>query len=67
MEKLLTNEWEEKDIAMVILVGCAMVMVKWMRSECEIVVEVMWNEWDKLMWNEWEEKEDDTKVILNVF
>jgi hypothetical protein len=31
------------------------------------VVEVMWNEWDKLMWNEWEEKEDDTKVILNVF
>jgi hypothetical protein len=38
-----------------------------MRSECEIVVEVMWNEWDKLMWNEWEEKEDDTKVILNVF
>jgi len=51
----------------VILVGCAMVMVKWMRSECEIVVEVMWNEWDKLMWNEWEEKEDYTKVILNVF
>jgi len=60
----MTNEWEERDVTIVILVVCAIVMVivlfeflqlSWIESEMNV------NR------NEWEEREEDANVIFECF
>jgi len=60
----MTNEWEERDVTIVILVGCAVVMVIVLFE----ILQLSWIESEmNVNRNEWEEREEDANVIFECF